>query len=713
MPNPANYENESDWMAACVPTRIDEGDSQKQAEAVCLDMWSRKSLPFCPQCGSETEQTTGPGIGGPDRGKNYNKATCAYCGWKGYVYECKAASSKPDALIYYGGAVKALGNGKVGGYLVRFTDEDEPDLEGEFFDARTWYGDAATSPVYYNHGLDDTLKRRILGKGALELQDVGVWIEAQLEMRDAYERAVYGLAEKGKLGWSSGTAPHLVEREGKHIARWPLGLDASLTPTPADPGNRAMPLKTWAESARNLKTLLEATPDGARETPSEGEAGSVTIKAEHVHIIANQKGTESPTSTEDYTMSEEKEVKTAEAPREDWQDRMEKLEAAMKGQSVEMQEIKGDITSRLDSLLDSLTKSPALKDAGYISPDSEGTERAAQKSFADWLTAVRNGNHSRLVKVYGSTKALGEQSGTTGGYTVPESFENQLMMLAQDAAIVRPLATVMRVGSNRGSIPALNHTTAPTAGKGYSAFAGGVVAQWGPEAGTLDNTDPAFELIEYNVNKLQGMTYVSNELMADSAFSIENLLNVLFGRAIAAKEDYAFIRGTGAGEPLGILAAPCTIGVATNADNTWALVDAINMLAQFQPISAGTRSISWVMHRGLLPDFVANFDVTTGGVDWVQPREGLPGSLLGYPLRMSEHMPNANTDDCMLCDFAAYLIFDNQGLEIAYSEHARFTTDEGAWRFTKRLDGQPWLSNYITLGSPVAYTVSPFVYHND
>ena len=42
MPDPANYDNESDWMAACVPTRIDEGDSQDRAVAACLGMWRNK-----------------------------------------------------------------------------------------------------------------------------------------------------------------------------------------------------------------------------------------------------------------------------------------------------------------------------------------------------------------------------------------------------------------------------------------------------------------------------------------------------------------------------------------------------------------------------------------------------------------------------------------------------------------------------------------------
>ena len=626
-----------------------------------------------------------------------------------------------EQLIYFGGEVKALGDGRVGGYLVRFTSPDEPDLEGEFFDAQTDYGKAATSAIYYNHGLDATLGKRVLGDGAIAAKDAGVWIEAQLELRDEYERAVYALAERGKLGWSSGTAPHLVEREeydekseqGRRITRWPLGLDASLTPTPADPGNRAMPLKTWAESVKHLEMPLEDDSAG-QENPQKESSGGVTIEAESVNVtVVNQKPVEEA-KTEVKTMAEEKEKETQDE-RLDWQDRLEKLEAAMAGtvKSADLAEVEGSITSKLDGLLDSLTKSPALKDAGYISPDSEGEERAAQKSFGDYLLAIRNGNVTRLQQVYGSVKALGEQSGTSGGYLVPEDYNAQLMQMAQDAALVRPLATKLPTNSNRGSVPALNHTTVPTAGKGYSPFAGGVIASWTPEAGTLTTTDPAFEMIEYNINKLGGYTLISNELIQDSAIAVESLVQMLFGRAIAAKEDYAFLRGTGAGEPLGIFAAPCTIAVTTNADNTWAMIDALNIMAQFQPVSASTASIRWVLHRGLLPDFYANFDVSAGGTDWIQPREGIPGSLLGYPMVFNEHMPNANTDDALLADFAAYLVFDNQGLQIAYSEHASFTSDQGTWKFTKRLDGQPWLSDEITLGSPTAYTVSPFVYHND
>ncbi len=155
-----------------------------------------------------------------------------------------------DTLVVWGGEVKALeGTGKVGGYLVRFSTPQDPDLTGDFFDASTDFGPHTRTLVFYDHGFDDTLACRTLSTdAAMETREAGVWVEAQLALRDEYERRIYEMAKAGKLGWSSGTASHLVEREpmGKayRITRWPLGLDASLTPTPAEPRAQAVPLKS-------------------------------------------------------------------------------------------------------------------------------------------------------------------------------------------------------------------------------------------------------------------------------------------------------------------------------------------------------------------------------------------------------------------------------------------------------------------------------------
>ena len=154
-----------------------------------------------------------------------------------------------ENLIYFGDAVKVLGEGRVGGYLVRYSTDRDPDLVGDFFTKDSDLGVEAGSrvPVYYQHGYDPVLKSRRLGRAEVEYQDIGIWLEAQLEMRDEYERGLMELAEAGKLGWSSGAAGHLVEREqvGKswHITSWPIA-EASLTPTPAEPRNTAISVKS-------------------------------------------------------------------------------------------------------------------------------------------------------------------------------------------------------------------------------------------------------------------------------------------------------------------------------------------------------------------------------------------------------------------------------------------------------------------------------------
>jgi phage head maturation protease len=163
----------------------------------------------------------------------------------------KSLAGGGDTLVCLGGELKALGEAKVGGYLIRFTGPESPDLCGDYFSAETFYNldDDGTGKAFllYNHGMDLKVGKRRIGKGTLRQDDVGVWLEAQLDLRDEYEQAIMDMARQDKLGLSSGSAGHLVEREpdGKafRITSWPI-IEASLTPTPAEPRNGAFPLKS-------------------------------------------------------------------------------------------------------------------------------------------------------------------------------------------------------------------------------------------------------------------------------------------------------------------------------------------------------------------------------------------------------------------------------------------------------------------------------------
>lgn len=169
----------------------------------------------------------------------------------------RVSPTEGDTLTFQGGAVKALGGGKIGGYLVLFSSADDPDLQGDYFTKGTdlYIDSGETRPILYRHGAHPVIKSRKLGKAKLTIDEVGVFVEGELELRDNYEKAIYGLAERGKLGWSSGSMSHLVSKNanGKsfEITSWPIG-EASLTPAPVEGRTAAVPLKEIVIDADEL-----------------------------------------------------------------------------------------------------------------------------------------------------------------------------------------------------------------------------------------------------------------------------------------------------------------------------------------------------------------------------------------------------------------------------------------------------------------------------
>lgn len=158
-------------------------------------------------------------------------------------------SAGTDTLVFDGGPVKALGDGKFGGYGVLFTTENDPDLQREFFTKATEFELEGRSsvPVYWHHGLDPSLKGTKLSRATFRVDDAGIWFETKLEERDAYEKAVKKLGDLGKLGWSTGATSHLVQKKAigsaTELLAWPVG-EISLDHRPVEPRTFAMSVKS-------------------------------------------------------------------------------------------------------------------------------------------------------------------------------------------------------------------------------------------------------------------------------------------------------------------------------------------------------------------------------------------------------------------------------------------------------------------------------------
>jgi len=173
-----------------------------------------------------------------------------------------------EILISFGGQLKALGDGKFGGYLVRFTTAEDPDLVGDFFTKSTefYIEDGDPIPIIYDHGLNKTLLKRKIGRANVKFTDAGLWVEGELSLRDEYEKAIYDkLIVAGKSGLSSGAASHLVTRKdvkGKEgvseILSWGLA-EGSITVAPTEPRNTA--------HAYTLKSYLDGRVDPFADGP--------------------------------------------------------------------------------------------------------------------------------------------------------------------------------------------------------------------------------------------------------------------------------------------------------------------------------------------------------------------------------------------------------------------------------------------------------------
>lgn len=183
-----------------------------------------------------------------------------------------------DTLAYYGGAVKALGGGKIEGYGILYTGVADPDVQEEFFtkdtDLMLEVGDRR--PMLYRHGVHPVMKSRRALAQVTKIDDIGAFFAGELDLSDTYWKAIYKLAEMGKLGFSTGSMPHLVSKAPKsengkkaiEILTWPVG-ELSLTPNPVEPRTCAFPVKSLEGETDELDAFVKSleVPETIREEP--------------------------------------------------------------------------------------------------------------------------------------------------------------------------------------------------------------------------------------------------------------------------------------------------------------------------------------------------------------------------------------------------------------------------------------------------------------
>jgi HK97 family phage major capsid protein len=545
---------------------------------------------------------------------------------------------------------KALGEGKVGGYLVRWGGNGDVDLTGDYFTKETDLGisEGDRLPVYFEHGFDPVIKSRKLGRGEIQrFDDVGVWFEAQLELRDEYERKIYELAEAGKLGWSSQAGGSLVAKEagigGTFIATWPLA-EATLTKSPAEYRNTAIPLK------------------------------SIYPEAEEASA---------PTDHEEDHMAEE----TKMAPTLD-------VEAIVKGAVA-------------DALKMYESAQPKVKGGFNVEVTEDETDRSLKANpftAAEFFQAVKMaeiypGQEEHRLKPF-KASGLNEAVPSQGGYLLPPQIAAGIQKTMWGVGSVLSRFNPIRVNGNSLTINAIDETS-----RADGSRMGGVQGYWLAEAAQKTSSKPKFRQIDLKLKKVAALCYATDELLAD-ATALESWIANEVPNELRFKVEAAIINGDGVGKPLGILQSGSLIS-ATRTDASQ--VDAYDIGRMWARRLPGYNDYCWFVNPAVFPQLL---NMTIGDMPAYAPsvRPDVPyGTILGRPVIENEYCPNLGTaGDILLASPSAYALITKSGVEAASSIHVKFDYDETCFRFVYRVDGTPYYNAAITAYDAVN-TVSPFV----
>lgn len=555
-----------------------------------------------------------------------------------------------DTMVYFGDAVKALGEGKVGGYLVRWGGGGDVDLTGDFFTKETDLGisEGDRLPVYFEHGYDPVIKSRRLGRGTISrFDDVGVWFEAQLELRDEYERKIYELAEAGKLGWSSQAGGSLVAKEaglgGTQILTWPLA-EATLTKSPAEYRNTAIPMKSIYPDAE--------------------EAQEVTHEEE--------------------IMAEETKVAPPELD----------VEALLK-------------SAVADALKMYESAQPKVK-GGFVDVTEDETDRSLKANpftAAEFFQAVKMaemypGQEERRLLPFKAT-GLNEATPSQGGYLLPPQIAAGIHSNMWSVGSVLSRFNPIRVTGNSLTINAVDETS-----RADGSRMGGVRGYWLAEAAQKTASKPKFRQIDLKLKKVAALCYATDELL-DDASALESWIGNEVPNELRFQVEAALINGDGVGKPLGILQSGALKTVAKRTDASE--IDALDIGKMWAARLPGYNDYVWFVNPAVYPQLL---NMTIGDMPVFAPsiRSDVPfGSLLGRPVIENEYCPNLGTaGDILLASPSAYALITKGGIEAASSIHIKFDYDETAFRFVYRVDGQPYYNAAITAYDAVN-TVSPFV----
>lgn len=429
---------------------------------------------------------------------------------------------------------------------------------------------------------------------------------------------------------------------------------------------------------------------------------------------------------------QEKEAELKRQGNELWTDAEKKSKALNRAEKDEMMK---DVRSRDDEIIAQLRDTQELIKRGKTYQEEERQEireEAAKdptpnpplgrndfKSFGEMLQAVACAQSNIIAGMFSIQKraelegklrlyqaaASGMSVGTPsdGGYLVRKEWTDDFLTRARQSSVLLPMARRVPIGAESDS---LEYPYIDESSRADGSRFGGVRIYWRAEANTVTASQPKIGKGELRLEELMGLAYATERLLRDAP-ALQAVLTQAFEEEFGFVVDNSILRGSGAGQMLGILNSPVLVSVTRAADDLDTIVDCFEAMPSRLKATA-----VWLYHAAWFSKFIK---LKIGDTPVFIPPGGISGTptatILGRPAyEIEQASALAAPGDLMFVNMGQYVYIekDGEGLRFDSSMHVRFLYDEMAFRWMYRINGQPVQRTAVTRFTG-GTTTSPFV----
>ena len=379
--------------------------------------------------------------------------------------------------------------------------------------------------------------------------------------------------------------------------------------------------------------------------------------------------------------------------------------------------------SNLEKTIEAQAKMEARKQADEepvntpTVPAEPKSKKGAFRTLGEQLNAVRimadPSYRPKDVSVEKVLNQLGhnEGVGSEGGFLVQTDFVAELLRRTYETGALASRARRIPVSANANGL-VINGIDEDDRSTGSRW--GGIQSYWLHEAGTKTPSQIAFRQIELKLKKLIGLTYATDELLQDTT-ALESIISAAFTEEFAWMIDDAVMNGNGVGQPQGFMNSNALVTVDAEAGQAANTILFENIVAMWSRMWARSRQNAvWFINQDIEPQLMTmSLAVGVGGVPVYLPAGGASAApyatLMGRPVIPIEQASSlGNAGDITLVDLSQYAMIDKSGIDTAQSIHVAFVTDQTAFRFVYRCDGQSLWQSALTPANG-NNTLSPFV----